>query len=64
MTLTIRELPAAERPQWWPKLQHHVVKCQEKDGSMWDYYMSSYGKPYGASYGLMTLNRSVIAGRK
>jgi hypothetical protein len=55
----IEELPPAERAEWWPKLQHHVIKTQEKDGSMWDYYMNSYGKPYGASYGLMTLNRSI-----
>ncbi len=59
----IETLPAAERPALWEKLQHHIVKTQEDDGSMWDYYMNSYGKPYGTSYSLMALNRSIIKAR-
>ena len=57
----IERLPPDEQVKWWPKLRHHVLKTQEKDGSMWDWYLSSYHKPYGAAYGLMALARSVAA---
>lgn len=51
----IARLPAADRSAIWPRLRYEIIKCQEKDGSMWDYYMNTYHKPYGTSYGLMTL---------
>lgn len=55
----IAELPSDERAAWWGKLQHEIIKTQEKDGCMWDYYMNSYHKPYGTAFGLMTLARSL-----
>ena len=55
----IEQLPPAQRAEWWPKLQREIIKTQEKDGSMWDYYMHSYHRPYGASFGLMTLAHSM-----
>ncbi len=35
------------------------MKTQQKDGSMWDFEMHNYGKPYGISFGLLTLKQSI-----
>lgn len=55
----IQELPSAERPAFWKQLAAEVVKTQERDGSMWDYPMNSYGKPYGTAFGLMVMQRAL-----
>jgi len=57
--LVIESLPPAERAVWWPKLQHEILKVQQKDGSIWDYDMHRYDKPYGVAFGLMALGRSL-----
>ncbi len=44
---------------YWPKLRHEVLKMQQADGSMWDYDMHRYDKPYGVAFGLMALHHSV-----
>lgn len=58
----IESLPADERSPWWPKLQREVIKIQQADGSMWDYDMHAYHKPYGTAYGVLTLMRGVKHG--
>lgn len=55
--LVIEELAEDDQQRWRNKLRHEILKTQEEDGSMWDYYMSSYGKPYGVAYSLMALAR-------
>lgn len=57
--MVIQQLPPVDRAKYWPKLQREVVKIQQKDGSMWDYDMHRYHKPYGASFGVMTLQKSL-----
>ncbi len=57
--LVIERLPPEERSTWWPKLQHEILKVQQADGSIWDYDMHRYDKPYGVSFGLMALDRSL-----
>ncbi|MFH0981323.1 MAG: hypothetical protein V2A79_07285 [Planctomycetota bacterium] len=57
--LVIERLPAAEQSAWWPKLQHEIMKIQQRDGSIWDYDMHRYDKPYGVAFGLMALHRSL-----
>ncbi len=59
----IAMLPRADQDKYWPQLQHHIIKTQESDGSMWDYYMNSYHRPYGAAFSLMALQRSLNRGR-
>jgi hypothetical protein len=54
----IASLPESDQRAYYPKLQAEILKTQEKDGSMWDYYLNSFHKPYGTAYGLMTLTRS------
>lgn len=55
----IESLPEDERGRWWPKLQREVIKIQRADGSMWDYDMHAYHKPYGTAYGVLTLMRTI-----
>lgn len=55
----IAALPAAERPPLWSRLQQEIVKTQQQDGSMWDYDMHAYHKPYGVSFGLLGLAASI-----
>jgi hypothetical protein len=52
-------LTPAERARYVERLAREVVKTQEQDGSMWDYYMNTYGKAYGTSFGVMTLVRAL-----
>ncbi len=52
-------LPEEDRAKYRASLQHEVMKIQGTDGAMWDYPMHAYDKPYGAAFGLMTLQRSL-----
>jgi hypothetical protein len=55
----IRQLPPEERARWWPKLQYEILKTQQEDGSMWDFYISSYHRPYAVAYCLLALAPSL-----
>lgn len=55
----IEQIPPDARPMYWPKLQHELIKIQQKDGSMWDYDHHAYDKPYGTAFALMALGRSL-----
>ena len=57
--LVIERLPPDEQPAYWPKLQHEILKIQQEDGSIWDYDMHRYDRPYGVAFGLMALGRSL-----
>ena len=56
--LVLELLPEADRRRYRPRLWREILKTQAADGSMWDYYMNDYGKPYGVSFGVSTLARS------
>ncbi len=58
-SLVIEGLPVAERSVYRPKLWHEILQIQQRDGSMWDYDMHGYDRPYGVAYGLMALGRSL-----
>jgi len=55
----IEQMPADEQAGLWPKLAQEVLKIQQSDGSMWDYDMHAYHKPYGTAFGLMVLQRAM-----
>ena len=57
-SLVIQRLPPEEQSTWWPRLQREIMKIQQPDGSIWDYDMHRYDKPYGVAFGLMALGRS------
>jgi hypothetical protein len=58
----LETLPQPDQQAYWPMIQREVMKTQEKDGGMWDFYMSSNTKPYGTSFGIMALQRSIKSG--
>ncbi len=55
----VESLPQEQQAEFWPRLRHEVIKVQQADGSMWDYDMHAYHKPYGTSFGIMALQRSL-----
>jgi hypothetical protein len=55
----IAGLPVEERQEHWPRLRQEILKVQQKDGSIWDYDMHRYDRPYGVSFGIMALYRSL-----
>jgi hypothetical protein len=57
----LQELPLAQRRLAAQRLADIVVGTQESDGSMWDYYMHSYPRPYSTAYGVMVLSRCLAA---
>jgi len=54
-------LPEKERRRLAPRLWEEVLKTQAPDGSMWDFYMNDFGKPYGVAFGVLALQRSLKA---
>lgn len=57
--LIVKRLPKEEQAEYWSRLRHEVIKIQQADGSMWDYDMHAYHKPYGTAFSLLTLGESV-----
>jgi len=57
--LAIEHLLPEDREILWPMLQREIIKLQGKDGSIWDYDMHQYDKPYGVAFGVMALSRSI-----
>lgn len=55
----MQHLPAEQRRPLWPRLRAEVIKTQAPDGSMWDYDMHAYHKPYGTAFAAMTLLRTL-----
>ena len=41
------------------RLRAEVMKCQQDDGSMWDFWIASNTKAYGTAFGVMTLARTL-----
>ncbi len=52
-------VPPIERARYAARLAREVVKTQEDDGSMWDFYFNTYGPAYGTAFGVMTLTRTL-----
>ncbi len=48
-----------QRAHFRPKLWHETLKQQAKDGSLIDFKMNSYGKPYGTAYAISVLARTI-----
>lgn len=55
----IERLPEGERGRYRASLQREIVRRQESDGSMWDFHISSFGRPYGVAFGVLGLNRTI-----
>jgi hypothetical protein len=55
----IETLPKSERAAAFDALIPHVVKTQEKEGGMWDFYISNHTKPYGTAFGVLALQSAL-----
>ena len=55
----IELLPAERRPAYFAKLRTEIIKIQQADGSMYDYDMHAYHKPYGTAFGVLALTESI-----
>jgi hypothetical protein len=52
-------LPAEVREKFAPFVQAGILKTQQKDGSMWDFWIASNTKPYGTAFGAMGLEHTL-----
>jgi hypothetical protein len=52
-------LEEPDRARYRVRLAREVVKTQEENGSMWDFYFNTYGRAYGTAFGVMTLVRTL-----
>ncbi len=52
-------LPFDAQKPFWPVIRREVMKTQERDGGMWDFYISACTKPYGTAFGVMALQLSL-----
>ena len=57
--LVLEQLPPAERAAFAGRLQREIMKTQESDGSMWDFYTNTYHRPWGTSFGMMALGKTL-----
>jgi hypothetical protein len=57
-SLSIEQLPKAERGPFQDQLAHILLHLQEKDGSWWDFPMFDYHQAYGTAFALMSLGRT------
>lgn len=59
--LVIERLGDRGRDRYLPALVHEIGKTQSKDGSMIDFFMNDYGRPYGVAYGIGALIRATAS---
>jgi len=57
----INTMPELERARYGKLLRHQVLKCQQKDGSFWDFWIASNTKPYGTAFSILSLANTVEA---
>jgi hypothetical protein len=57
----IASLPKEKREPYASMLLRIVIDTQEKDGSMTDYVMHDYPRPYGTAYGLLVMQLCSMA---
>jgi hypothetical protein len=58
---TIASLPEDVAKEYRLRLRHEVLKCKQKDGSFWDFWIASSTKAYGTSFAIMSLARTLPA---
>ncbi len=57
----IESLPKEQRAEYTPRLWREIIKTQQKDGAMWDFWIANSTKPYGTAFGVMALGRTLRA---
>lgn len=57
---TIDRLPKSERSEAFEKLRHEILKCQQPDGSYWDFWIADLSRSYGTAFAIMALDHSLV----
>ena len=57
--MAIECLPEKEQARYFPKLREAIIRCQEPDGAVWDWFLNDYYKPYATAFAVMALARSL-----
>jgi hypothetical protein len=52
-------LPEESRARYAPMLRREILKCQQEDGAFWDFWIASTTKPYGTSFAILALARTL-----
>lgn len=55
------ETKDARRDDWAARLRLEVLKCQQADGSIWDFWIAHNTKAYGTAFGVMALSKTIDA---
>ncbi|MFT4539683.1 MAG: hypothetical protein ACI835_002131 [Planctomycetota bacterium] len=55
----IDTLPEELEKRYEQELRHHIMKCRQKDGAFWDFYIASMTKSYGTAFSIISLARTV-----
>lgn len=56
---TIGEMAPEKRRESYLLLRQHIMKCQQKDGSMWDFWIADNTKVWGTAFGILGLSQSL-----
>ena len=54
----LRVLPEEERAKFAPHVRAGILKTQQKDGSMWDFWIASNTRAYGTAFGALGLEKA------
>ncbi len=57
--LAIDSLPEGNREEYAMRLRPEILKTQQDDGAMWDFWIAGSSKPYGTAFGIMALARTL-----
>ena len=55
----IETLPPETRAPYEAKLRFHIMKCRQKDGAFWDFWIASTTKNYGTAFSILALSRTL-----
>jgi len=57
----IDSLPEDVAAPYSERLRYEILKCRQKDGSFWDFWIASCTKAYGTAFAIMSLGRTLPA---
>lgn len=55
----IDTMPETPRVRYGQLLRHEILKCRQKDGSFWDFWIASNTKPYGTAFSILSLANTI-----
>jgi len=52
-------LPEDEQARRRPDLRREILKCRQRDGAFWDFWIAGTTKPYGTSFAILALAQTL-----